>query len=186
MKMRFTAFAALLALGLACAEQPVGPRDSARDDMPSLQLQQPGSGLELENITGVALPLIGSLGEVVIDEAIIANFAIVEGAVGQIVGVEAEGVLQLTGGILGTEVVTENFRTIVSVTSSGPGQCDLVTLDLGPIDVSALVAEVNVPAATVTGRGSGAVGSLLCNLGQLLNPVTNGARGVVQALNRLI
>lgn len=68
----------------------------------------------------------------------------------------------------------------MQVTSSGFGQCDIVTLDLGPIDINALVARVDIPAATVT------VGSLLCALGQLLNPVTSGARGVVQALNQVI
>ena len=140
----------------------------------------------LNSVTGLNLPLIGQLGDVTIDQAVITNFALVENTVGQIVGLEADGVLQLTGGVLGSNVITQNFNTTVSVTSSGPGQCDIVTLDLGPIDINALVAQVDVPAATLTGRGSGAVGSLLCNLGQLLNPVTQGLRGIVQALNNLI
>lgn len=186
MNLRLALLIFPIALGLACAEPPASPDVSTFRNAPMMQASRPGSGLILESVTGVSLPLIGQLGDVVVDQAELTNFALVENVVGQIVGVEVEGVLQLTGGVLGTDVVTEDFVTVVQVTSSGFGQCDLVTLDLGPIDVNALVAQVDVPAATVTGRGSGAVGSLLCNLGQLLNPVTNGVRGVVQALNRLI
>jgi hypothetical protein len=188
MSLRITALALplALALGAACDRQPVSPDASTVTSAPMMQVDRPGSGLILESVTGVSLPLIGQLGDVVIDQAELVNFAIVENAVGAIVGVEVEGVLQLTGGVLGTDVVTEEFLTTLQVTSSGPGQCDIVTLDLGPIDVDLLVAQVDVPAATVSGRGSGAVGSLLCALGQVLNPVTRGVRGIVQALNNLI
>src|SRR2546430_7895536 len=49
---------------------------------------------------------------------------------------------------------TENFTTTASVTSSGPGQCNLVTIDLGQISIGApLGASVNVPAATLTAKG---------------------------------
>ena len=185
MNLRFAALALPLALGLACSEQPAAP-DAARTPGSISAQKIKGTGLVLNSVTGLNLPLIGHLGDVTIDQAVITNFALVENTVGQIVGLEADGVLQLTGGVLGSNVITQNFNTTVSVTSSGPGQCDIVTLDLGPIDINALVAQVDVPAATLTGRGSGAVGSLLCNLGQLLNPVTQGLRGIVQALNNLI
>ena len=181
MNMRLIALVLPLALGLACTENPAAPNHRLM-----LQQQRKGTGLTLQSVTGLSLPLIGQLGDVTIDQAEITNFALVENTIGAIVGLQAEGVLQITGGVLGSDVVTQNFRTTVQVTSSGPGQCDIVRLDLGPIDVNALVAQVDVPAATVTGRGSGALGSLLCNLGQLLNPVTQGVRGVVQALNNLI
>src|SRR5882762_4692235 len=181
MNMRLAALALPLALGLACTENPAAPNHPLM-----LQQQRKGTGLILQSVTGLNLPLIGSLGDVTIDQAVLTNFALVENTVGAIVGVQVEGVLQLTGGVLGSDIVTQDFLTTVQVTSSGPGQCDIVTLDLGPIDVNTLVAQVDVPAATLTGRGSGAVGSLLCNLGQLLNPVTQGVRGVVQALNHLI
>src|SRR6267378_1078313 len=160
MNMRLAALALPLALGLACTENPAAPNHPLM-----LQQQRKGTGLILQSVTGVNLPLLGQLGDVTIDQAEITNFALVENTVGAIVGLQAEGVLQLTGGVLGS---------------------DVVTLDLGPIDINALVAQVDVPAATLTGRGSGAVGSLLCNLGQLLNPATQGVRGVVQALNHLI
>jgi hypothetical protein len=54
------------------------------------------------------------------------------------------------------------------------------------------VTAIEVPAASLTGRGSGAVGSLLCNLGNLLGGLTGGgvgspgAQGVVNALNNQI
>ena len=151
------------------------------------QAAPPGSGLVLDSLTGLSVPLIGHLGDVNINQAVITNFALVENTVGQIVGLEADGVLQLTGGVLGTDVVTENFHTNVNVTSSGPGKCDLITIDLGLIDVDVLgVAKVDVPAATLTGRSSGALGSLLCNLGSALSGITSGAAGLVQAINNLI
>jgi len=129
------------------------------------------------------------LGDIVINQAVLTNFALVENTVGGIVGLEATGVLQLTGGVLGTDVVTQNFTTTASVTSSGPGQCTLVTIDLGQVAIDALgLAKVDVPAATLTGKGSGAVGSLLCNLGSILGGLTGGgnAAGIVNALNNHI
>lgn len=126
------------------------------------------------------------LGDVTINQAEITNFAVVENVVGQIVGLQADGVLQLTGGVLGTDVLTQDFSTTVAVTSSGSGQCSVVTLDLAPININALVAQVDVPAATVDAKGSGALGSLLCSLGQALNPVTGAVRSIVQAIDRLI
>jgi hypothetical protein len=166
----------------ATGEQAALEQGSAR-----AQAAPPGSGLVLNSLTGLTVPLIGKLGDVNINQAVITNFALVENTVGQIVGLQATGVLQLTGGVLGTDVVTENFDTTVSVTSSGPGQCDLITIDLGSIHVDALAANVDVPAATLTGRGSGAVGSLLCNLGAALSGLTgNGAAGIVNAINKQI
>lgn len=195
MNLRSAALLLPLATGLACAEHPASPaalRAPMLEQGPMFQPRAAGTGLILNSVTGLTLPLIGQLGDVVIDQAVITNFALVENTVGQIVGLEAEGVLQLTGGVLGTDVVTEDFLTTVSVTSSGPGQCDLITIDLGPIGIDALVANVDVPAASLTGRGSGAVGSLLCNLGNLLGGLLGGGglnpgvRGLVNALNRQI
>ena len=185
--------ALVLALGLAaCSDDPVSPRAPVELD-PALQPSREGTGLVLTSVTGLALPLIGDLGDVVIDEAVITNFTLVENVVGAIVGLEAEGVLQLTGGVLGTDVITEDFHTLVTVTSSGPGQCDLISINLGPIAISALgLATVDVPVANLTGRGSGAIGSLLCVLGQLLSGLLGGgigspgAGGVVNAINNRI
>src|SRR3954468_15209994 len=139
MNPRVAAFALPLALGLACAEPPVAPNTAATPGTITAQKVK-GTGLVLNSVTGLALPLIGSLGDVTINQAVITNFALVENTVGQIVGLEADGVLQLTGGVLGTDVLTENFSTTVSVTSSGPGQCNLITIDLGQIAIDALAA----------------------------------------------
>src|SRR5207244_218755 len=55
-----------------------------------------------------------------------------------------------------------------------------------------VVDSVDVPAATLTAKGSGAVGSLLCNLGNLLGGLASGtgagagAGGIVNALNNLV
>src|SRR5256714_9501296 len=128
MNLRYAALALPLVLGLACAEQPTAPDTRAASPGPLMQAKQKGTGLVLNSVTGLALPLIGSLGDVTIDQAVITNFALIENTVGQIVGLQADGVLQLTGGALGTDVVSQNFSSTVSVTSSGPGQCDIVTL----------------------------------------------------------
>ena len=183
----------VLSLALACGLVACGeaPSEKAVEASTGNQAAK-GTGLTLDSVTGVTLPLIGKLGDVNINQAVITNFALIENTVGQIVGLQVDGVLQLTGGVLGTNVLTENFATTASVTSSGPGQCNLVTIDLGQISVNALVASVDVPAATLTAKGSGAVGSLLCNLGNLLGGLTSGtgagagAGGIVTALNNQI
>lgn len=180
----------LAVLGGGCGEGPVAP--AAREPLggPALQQnQRPGTGLVLDNLTGVTVPVLGiPLGDVVIDQAIITDLHVIEDIAGAIIGVEAEGVLQLTGGVLGTDVVTEDFTTIVGITSSASGRCDIVSIDLGPIDVGILdpLATVDVPTADVTARGSGAVGSLLCNLGQLLSAPGRAVEGLVNAINNLI
>ncbi len=181
---------ALAVLGGGCGESPTAPATPEPFAGSALQQnQRPGTGLVLDNLTGVTVPVLGiPLGDVVIDQAIITDLHVVEDITGAIIGVEAEGVLQLTGGVLGTDVVTEDFTTIVGITSTASGRCDIVSIDLGPIDVGILdpLATVDVPTADVTARGSGAVGSLLCNLGQLLSAPGRAIEGLVNALNNLI
>src|SRR5437763_2453109 len=73
---------------------------------------QKGTGLILHSVTGLTVPVIGALGQlgtVDIDQAVITNFAVIENTVGQIVGIQADGVLQLTAGLLGSNVVTQDF-----------------------------------------------------------------------------
>lgn len=194
MKTRVAALALPLTLGLgACGDPGAGPEPASRGQMSQQQQSQQGTGLVLDSLTGLSVPLIGQLGDVVIDQAVITNFTLVENLVGQIIGLKADGVLQLTGGVLGTNVVTENFTTTVTVTSSGPGQCQLITIDLGPINVNVLgLVTVDVPAATLSGTASGALGSLLCDLGNLLVGLAGGGtanpavRGLVNQINSLI
>jgi hypothetical protein len=189
MKKRMAVLVLPLAIGLGgCGENPTAP--SPLTAIHTQAASAKGTGLVLNSLTGLKLPLIPiELGDVVIDQAVLTNFAIVESTVGGIIGLQVDGILQLTGGVLGTDVVTENFTTTVSVTSSGPGQCNLVTIDLGGIAIDALgLANVDIPAASLTGKGSGAVGSLLCNLGSVLSGLTGGGNigGLVNALNNQI
>ncbi len=177
----------LAAIGTgACSDVPTAPDPTATT---ATQRARPGTGLVLDNFTTVTVPVLNvPLGDLVIQQAIITDLKLVEDIVSGVIGLEAEGVVELTGGVLGTTVLTQDFTTTLGITSSGPGQCDLVSVDLGTIDVTLLhpLAEVDVPAASVTGRGSGAVGSLLCNLGALLSAPGAAIGGIVNALNNLI
>ena len=191
---RNLAIAVTVAFGLgACADSPVAPNATTRQTDSEFQAAKVnGTGLVLNSVTGVTLPLIGKVGDVVIDQVNVTRLVLVEDVVGNIIGVQAEGVLKLTGGVLGTDVVTEDFLTQVDVASSGPGQCDVLSIDLGPIaiDTPLGLASVDIPAAQVTPRASGALGPLLCNLGSLLDgpldQVTSAVRGIVNAINRII
>lgn len=187
-----------LVLGSAsCGTEPVAPTVTPDDAAPLQQRGHvEGTGLVLEDLTQVRVPVLDALGvtigDVVINQAVIKEFGTVEDIAGNIVGLEATGVLELTGGLLGTNVVTEEFTTGVGVVSTSRGQCDVVTVDLSGMRVDAIagLVFVDVPAAEVTPRGNGAVGSLLCSLGQvaqgLVNGVTRGVKGLVNALNNLL
>jgi hypothetical protein len=161
------------------------------DNVAVAQGRPVGTGLVIDNLTGVSLPLVGEVGALIIDQAVITDLNLIEDIAGQIIGLEATGTLSGTLTALGTEIVDEQFTGTLAVTSSGPGRCEVVTIDLGPLTLDALgLVTLDVPEADVAANASGAVGTLLCTLGQLLNGVvggiTEGVRGVVNALNRLI
>ena len=195
-RIRNTTIALTIALALgACGETPVGPGSksvSALGSGPAFAKTVSGTGLVLDNVTGLSLPLIGQVGTVTINQAVITQLGVVQDLAGNIIGVDANGVLQLTGGVLGTDVLTQNFSTDALILSSGNGQCDVLTVDLAPITLDALggAVSVDVPQAAVTPRASGAVGPLLCNLGSLLNApvgqVTSAVRGIVNAINQIL
>ena len=185
--------AALLLIGVgACSENPASPRMPVPP--PSFQAAPKGSGLSLDIVPNVTLPL-GLGGSITINQAVITNFALVENTVGQIIGLEATGTLSGTavnalGGLVG--VNADPFVADVAITSSGPGQCSIVTLDLSSINLDVLGLVQGTVPGNVAVKGSGAVGSLLCNLGSLLSGLTSGlgggsgAQGVVNALNNQI
>ena len=105
-----------VAMSVGCAQDRVTApvtADQAKVEQGSARQQAapPGSGLVLNSLTGVTVPLINQGGTVNINQAVIANFALVENTVGQIVGLEATGVLQLTGGVLGTNVLTQTVHS---------------------------------------------------------------------------
>ncbi len=194
--IRNLATAVTIALALsACSENPVGPAPtsvSALGSGPTFANSVSGTGLVLNDVTGLNLPLIGHAGDVTINQAVITQLGVVQDLAGNITGVDAQGALQLTGSALGTDVVTQNFTTDALILSSGKGQCDVVTINLAPITLDALggAASVDIPQASVTPRASGAVGPLLCNLGSSLNApigqITSAVRGIVNAINRIL
>ena len=195
-RIRSIPIAVALTLALtACSENPAGPATnsiSALGTGPAFAKPASGTGLVLDDVTGVELPLIGEVGNVTIDQAVITQFGVVQDLAGNITGVDVQGTLQLSGAALGTDVVTQNFSTDALVLSSGTGQCDVVTIDLAPITIDALqgAASVNIPQASLTPRASGALGPLLCNLGSALNPpvgqITGAVRGLVNAINQIL
>jgi len=184
-----TALTIALALG-ACSENPVGPGTTslaASGSGPAFAKSVNGTGLVLDNVTGLSLPLVGHVGDVTINQAVITQLGVVQDLAGNIIGVDANGMLQLTGGVLGTDVLTQNFTTDALILSSGNGQCDVLTVDLAPITLDALGGGVSVD---VPQAASGALGPLLCNLGSALNApvgqVTSAVRGLVNAINRIL
>jgi len=189
-----TALTIALALG-ACSETPVGPGTTSVSTLqsgPAFAKSVTGTGLVLDNVTGLSLPLIGHVVDVTINQAIITQLGVVQDLAGNIIGVDATGALQLTGGVLGTDVITQNFTTDALILSSGKGQCDVLSVNLAPITLDALggAVSVDVPQASVTPRASGALGPLLCNLGSLLNApvgqITSAVRGIVNAINQIL
>ena len=193
MNSRVALLALPVALGFAaCTETPVAPHALAPSSV-MLQQTPKGSGLTLDIVPHLTLPL-GLGGSITIEQAVIENFAVVENVVGAIVGVRVTGTLSGTAvNALGlVELDATPFIADLNVTSSGPGQCNLVTLDLSSINVNVLGLVTGSVPVNVTAKGSGAVGSLLCNLGQALAAIGsglgggNGAQGLVNALNNQI
>ena len=95
----------------ACSDAPIGPDATAQaaNGRPQPGKVSDGTGLVIDNATGVDLPLIGEIGTVNIDQAVITELVLVEGIVGNIIGVNARGVLQLSGGALGSEIVSQEL-----------------------------------------------------------------------------
>ena len=183
-----------LAIGfVGCSEAAVAPR-SVQPAAVSLQQAAPkGTGLAVDIVPSVTLPL-GLGGSLTVNQAVITNFALVENTVGQIVGLQVTGDLSGTavdavGGLVG--VNAQPFTATANVTSSGPGQCTLATINLSNPTLNVLGLATGTIPLNVTAKGSGAVGSLLCNLGQALSGIgsalgSGGAQGLVNALNNQI
>jgi hypothetical protein len=181
MNRRMALLALPLAFGLtSCGGEPTAPT-AAPPGQVMLQEQRPerGTGIALEDIVG--LPVIG---DVTVTQVVISEFSIFLG------GLQASGTITgTTIDALGNAItVTNDFTTDVLVSSTGPGGCDVVTVDLAPIGADVFgVVGVDVPVANVTTQGKGPVGRLLCALGSLVNGVAGGVvRGLVNALNNLI
>jgi hypothetical protein len=193
MKWLHLTLAASVVMG-ACGENPSAP---SRQALPSASMAKGigGTGLGVDIVPTVKLPF-GLGGSITFNHAVVTNFALVENTVGEIVGLDVTGTLTGTevdavGKLIG--VGTSPFTAEASITSSGPGQCSLVSLDLTGLNADLLgIVDATVPLS-INAKGSGAVGSLLCNLGQalgglgsLLGGGTGGAQGLVNALNNQV
>src|SRR5918992_1029250 len=120
MKRAVATLAVSLTLGIsACADPPAAP------EVPEVRLAPQrvnGTGLVLESLTDVSLPIVGSVDQLVIDQAVINDLMLVEDITGAIIGLEVTGTVNGTIGALGVPVVDQRFRSSVGITSSGPGQ----------------------------------------------------------------
>jgi hypothetical protein len=171
---RMAVLALPLALGFsACSDNPAAPAQITRP-APVEQVKLPGSGIVLNSLTGLKLPVLDALGvklgTVTINQAVITNLTVIENSVGQIVGLQADGVLTLSGTLLGTQVVTQNFTTTATVTATGPGTCTLTAINLGPISINTLqgLGTISIPTVTLNAAASGLVGTLLCRVASIL------------------
>jgi hypothetical protein len=138
MKCRQLSVLAALVVAGACGENPSAPSPRAIPN-PSMQ-GIGGTGIKVDIVPKLTLPL-GLGGTITINQAVITNFALVENTVGQIVGLDVTGTLSGTavnvlGGIIAVNV--DPFTAEASITSSGSGGCNLVTLDLSSLNVNAL------------------------------------------------
>ena len=181
MNRRMALLAVPLTFGLSsCGTEPTAPAAAPTEQVMLQQRPEQGTGIALEDIVG--LPVIG---DVTVSQIVITELAL-----------NAVGGLQASGTITGTTVdalgnaitVTNDFTTDVLISSTGPGGCDIVTVDLAPIGADVFgVVGVDVPVANVTTQGKGPVGRILCALGSLVNGVAGGVvRGLITALNNLI
>lgn len=180
MRPRVTTLVLALALSSsACGSDVTAPEPAlVPDEEARLQRPESGTGLALESFTQ-GLPIVG---DIQVTEVVLTEFSTFLGG------------LQVSGTITGTSLtipgltVTEDFTTDVLVSSSSAGRCDIITIDLAPIQANVLgIIGLDIPVAEVAGRGSGAVGSLLCVLGSIVQPVVGGiVSGLVAALNALL
>jgi hypothetical protein len=159
-------------------------------DEPLRQSHRNGTGLVIESLTGVGLPILGTLDELVIDQAVINNI-VLENVVGGVIGLTVTGTVSGVIEATGAEVVDEQFTSTLTITPSGGGGCRAVNVNLGPLDIDALgLVTADVPTVSADAFASGAAGSLICALGNVVNGVVGGATRAVQSIlatiNRLI
>jgi hypothetical protein len=180
-----------LALGIgACSDNPVAPERRAIPDAPLMQRNPNATGLVVESLTGVGLPIIGTVDELVIDQAVLNNL-VLENLVGGIVGLTVTGTVSGVVEATGAEIVDEQFTSTLTITPSGGGGCKAVDVDLGPINIDALgLVTADVPTVSADAFASGAAGGLICALGNVVSGVVGGAtravQGILATLNRLI
>ena len=192
MNRRLVVLPLSFALGIgACGDNPVAPEGRAIPDAPLMHAEnRNGTGLVVESLTGVGLPIFGTLDELVIDQAVINNI-VLENVVGGVIGLRVTGTVSGVIEATGAEIVDEQFTSTLTITPSGGGGCSAVNVDLGPLNISALgLVTADVPTVSANAFASGAAGSLICALGNVVSGVVGGATRAVQSIlgtiNRLI
>ena len=133
-----------------------------------------------------ALPITGDLGDGTFEGLVdITSFELVDGtltATGTVTG----DVLDAAGNVIGS-IVDVPFTTTADLTNPGGGKCDILELNLGPIDLDLLGLVVNLSAIdlnvdAVPGAGN-LLGNLLCAVAGLLD---GPGGGLGNALNNLL
>lgn len=107
-----------------------------------------------------------------------------------------DGVLTVTGLVEGTFTsvagvvtpISQELTTTVTGATSAGGACDILNLDLGPLDLNVLglrvqLNEVQLDITAVPGAGN-LLGNLLCSVTGLLDG--SGLNGLANLLNRLL
>jgi hypothetical protein len=181
------------ALGIgACSDNPVAPERLAIPDAPLMQAEpRDGTGLVVDNLTGVSLPIVGEVATLDIDQAVITN-VVLDRIVGGVIGLTVTGTVtgeKVTA--LGSEVVSEEFTSTLTITPSGGGGCKAVDVNLGPLTIDALgLVTEDVQTVSADAFASGAAGGLICALGSAVSGAVGGVTRVVEnilgTLNRLI
>lgn len=174
MKLVRGGLALLLTLGLAaCSDQtPTEPQT------PAPQMAQMGTASLIQNVTGTLT------GGTFTGTANITSFALQNG---QLVATGVLNGVATIGGVT-TQIVNQAFTTTATLTSTGP-HCDILNLDLGPLnlDVLGLVVDLSAISLDITavpGPGN-LLGNLLCAVANLLNNPLGNLQGLTNLLNLL-
>src|SRR5438445_13355593 len=101
-----TALTIALALG-ACSETPVGPGTTSVSTLqsgPAFAKSVTGTGLVLDNVTGLSLPLSGYVGDVTMNQAIITQLGVVQDCAGNVIGIDATAGVEVAVRVVGRDV----------------------------------------------------------------------------------
>ncbi len=165
MKLRITTIAVLMAI-LALAVAPVGAAYAA---------PKTGTG----TLTGNTVQLTDAAGNTINGVLNITRFVVEDGVI-QAVGT----ITDAAGNVLA------NFTADVTDIFTTEGTCQILHLELGPIelDVLGLVVTTNEIVIDITAEaGSGnLLGNLLCSVAHLFDNPGNTLNAIVQKLNRIL